>query len=89
MVKFTIATLAPIVNSITVFPQVYKTYTTKSVKDLSLLSLLLFVTSNLLWLAHGYFISDNSLMIAGVTTLTANLTLVILYFIYSKDEKII
>jgi len=36
MIPAIVATLAPIVNSIQIFPQLYKTYQTKSVKDLSL-----------------------------------------------------
>ena len=47
-----VATLAPIVNTIQIFPQIYKTYQTKSVKDLSLFFLLLFFINTILWLLH-------------------------------------
>ena len=50
MIPIIIATLAPIVNSIQFFPQLYKTYITKSVKDLSFFSLSLILINNLLWL---------------------------------------
>ncbi len=36
MLPFIVATLVPIINCIQLFPQLYKTYLTKSVKDLSL-----------------------------------------------------
>lgn len=36
MIPVIVATLAPIVNCIQLFPQLYKTYITKSVEDLSL-----------------------------------------------------
>jgi len=84
MFPFIVATLAPIVNSIQLFPQLYKTYITKSVNDLSFYSLLLILTTNLLWLLHGYFIFDISLITAGVFSMTINITLLTLYFFYKK-----
>ena len=51
MIPAFVATLAPIVNTIQIFPQIYKTYQTKSVKDLSLFFLLLFS----LILYYGYY----------------------------------
>lgn len=84
MIPFIIATLAPLVNSIQLIPQVYKTYITKSVKDLSLYSLSLILITNLLWLLHGYFIFDISLITAGIFSTTINLVLLIMYFVYSK-----
>ena len=39
MLPFIVSTLAPIVNCIQLIPQLYKTYITKSVKDLSIYSL--------------------------------------------------
>ena len=86
MIPFIIAILAPIVNSIQLFPQLYKTYTTKSVKDLSLYSLLLILITNLLWLLHGYFITDISLIAAGTVSMIINVALLILYFLYRKKR---
>jgi len=85
MVAFIVATLAPIVNSIQLIPQLYKTYITKSVKDLSLYSLSLILITNLLWLLHGYFITDISLIVAGLVSMIINVSLLILYFIYRKN----
>ena len=48
MIPFIVATLAPTVNCIQLFPQLYKTYITRSVKDLSLYSLLLILMTNIL-----------------------------------------
>ena len=88
MIPFIIAILAPIVNSIQLFPQLYKTYTTKSVKDLSLYSLLLILITNLLWLLHGYFILDISLIVAGTVSMIINVALLILYFLYRKKGRL-
>lgn len=82
MIPILVATLVPIVNCIQLVPQLYKTYTTKSVRDLSLYSLLLILTTNLLWLLHGYFIFDYSLIVAGVISASINTALLGLYFLY-------
>jgi MtN3 and saliva related transmembrane protein len=84
MIPFIVATLAPIVNSIQLFPQLYKTYYNKSVKDLSLYSLSLILITNLLWLIHGYFTIDISLIVAGMVSMIINLALLTLYFLYRK-----
>ena len=87
MIPFIVATLAPIVNSIQLFPQLYKTYITKSVKDLSLYSLTLILLTNLLWLLHGYFIIDISLIVAGVVSMIINVSLLTSYFLYRKNGR--
>ena len=86
MIPIIIATLAPIVNSIQLFPQLYKMYITKSVKDLSFFSLLLILINNLLWLLHGYFIIDISLIAAGLVSIVINVAILTLYFIYRKKR---
>ena len=87
MLPVIVATLAPIVNSIQLFPQLYKTYTTKSVKDLSFYSLSLILITNLLWLLHGYFIFDTSLIVAGGFSMIINVSLLTLYFLYRKNRR--
>jgi len=82
MLSIIVATLVPVINCIQLFPQLYKTYRTKSVHDLSFYSLLLILLTNVLWLLHGYFIHDYSLIVAGVISLIINSTLFILYLHY-------
>ena len=88
MLPFIVATLAPIVNCIQLLPQLYKTYITKSVEDLSLYSLLLILTTNLLWFLHGYFIIDKSLIVASLISIITNITLLTLYFVYRKNRNL-
>ncbi len=88
MIPFIVATLAPIVNSIQLFPQLYKTYITKSVKDLSLYSLSLILITNFLWLLHGYFIMDISLIVSGIVNTIINVIMLILYFLYRKNMNL-
>jgi len=82
MFPYIVSILAPLVNTIQQMPQLYKTFTTKKVKDLSLYSLLLILSTNLLWLLHGYFIMDFSLIIGGFISLLVNTMLLLLYFRY-------
>ena len=83
-VPLVVATLAPIVNCVQLFPQLYKTFTTKRVDDLSFYSLVLLFTTNLLWMLHGYFIMDMSLIVAGLISMAVNLSLMVLYLMYRK-----
>jgi len=82
MVTRSLGALAIVVSCIQMLPQLYKTYTTKSVKDLSLYSIFLIFLTNVLWSLHGYFISDASLLIAGILTAAINAALILLYFKY-------
>jgi uncharacterized protein with PQ loop repeat len=77
-----IATLAPIINCVQLLPQLYKTYSTKEVGDLSLGSLLLILLTNVLWFLHGYYISDISLIVSGSLSILINTLLLTLYFCY-------
>ena len=87
LLKLGIATLVPITNSIQLLPQLYKTYQTKSVKDLSFYTLVLILVNNILWLLHGYFIFDYSLIISGLISITINAILFAFYIYYSNYNK--
>jgi uncharacterized protein with PQ loop repeat len=84
LIPTVVATAAPLLNCIQFIPQLHKTYTRKSVKDLSLASLIFIVTTSVLWLAHGYFIMDASLIFGGIVTVTINVALLFMYFAYRK-----
>jgi MtN3 and saliva related transmembrane protein len=84
MFAYIVAISAPIVNCIQLFPQLYKTYHTKRVEDLSLKSLCLILLTSILWLLHGCFIHDMSLIVAGVITVFVNTTLLTLFFRYRE-----
>ncbi len=87
MLSKIIAFVVPIISCIQLLPQLYKTYITKSVEDLSIYSLLLFLTSNILWLLHGYFIIDYSLIVACTIGFLVNIWLLVLYFLYSRIHR--
>ena len=88
MFPIIVATLAPIMNCIQLFPQLYKTYQTKSVNDLSVYSLYLILFTSLIWLLHGYFIYDMSLLIAGLINVAVNVLLLVLFYIYRNKSRV-
>ena len=59
-------------------PQVYKTWKTKLVDELSLTMYLVFFTGIVLWLIYGILISSLSIILAN--TITGLLVLLLIYF---------
>lgn len=47
-------------------PQVYKTYHTKSTKDLSAMMLANYLLSSALWIGYGICVSDKTVIIANI-----------------------
>ena len=79
-----VSILAPITNCIQMIPQLYKSYQSQQVHDLSIYSLSLLLATSVLWLLHGYFIQDTSLIVAGVISVAVNAMLFALFFKYRK-----
>ena len=81
------AVLAPILNGVYLFPQLYKTFHSKKVRDLSIESIGLLLLNNLVWLIHGYFIMDLSLILSGIISLSLHLVLIAGYFHFRKRSS--
>ncbi len=75
-----IATIVPITTAIQLLPQVFKSYQTKSV------TLMIVLLNNVLWLIHGYFIFDYSLILSGLLSVAINSILILLYFIFKNNH---
>lgn len=65
-------------TSITFIPQVYKSWQSKSVGDLSTWMISIVVTSTIVWLIYGFAIKSGPVIVANMVVLI--LTLVLLYF---------
>ncbi|MFM7359196.1 MAG: SemiSWEET family sugar transporter [Sediminibacterium sp.] len=72
-------------TSITFIPQVYKSWKSKSVGDLSTWMVLIVITSTLVWLVYGFAISSGPVLLANTIVLV--LTLVLLGFKISFQKK--
>ncbi len=77
-----VSIFAPVLSSVQILPQIMHTYQTKRVKDLSLQTLLLILLSELVWLLHGVFIGDFTLIASGIFSMTFSTTLLSLFFMY-------
>jgi MtN3 and saliva related transmembrane protein len=65
-------------TSITFIPQVYKSWKSKSVGDLSIWMVLIVITSTIVWLVYGFAIQSGPVILAN--TIVFVLTLVLLGF---------
>lgn len=75
---------AGILTTVSFVPQVYKTYLSKSAKDLSLGMFLVFFCGVCLWLVYGIMKADPALIMSNFFTLLLSGILLVFKFIY-KD----
>lgn len=60
-------------------PQVWDVFKTRNTKALSLLTLVIFFIGQLLWITHGYYGGDDSIMTFAVIT-----AVLYIFLIYAK-----
>lgn len=77
--------LGSFLTSITFIPQVYKSWQSKSVGDLSIWMIMIVVTSTLVWLVYGFAIKSGPVIVANLVVLV--LTLVLFYFKLSFKKR--
>ncbi|MEH1938560.1 MAG: SemiSWEET transporter [Nostoc sp.] len=53
-------------------PQMFKTWRTKSAKDVSLVTLITFITGVFLWLIYGIYLQSLPIILANSVTLVFN-----------------
>lgn len=68
-------------------PQIVKSLKTRSVKDVSLLTLLQLLIGVSLWVAYGTHLKDAIIIIANAITLTSLIILLGIYFAFGKQIK--
>ena len=76
---------AAILTTLAFFPQLMKTLTSKKAEDVSLITLIMFITGVASWIIYGYKISSTPIMLANVITLILNS--LILFFKISYSVK--
>lgn len=72
-------------TSITFLPQVYKSWQSKSVGDLSIWMILIVLTSTIVWLVYAFAIHSGPVISANLVVLV--LTLVLLYFKFTFKKQ--
>ena len=75
---------AAILTTAAFLPQLIKTLKTKKADDVSLTTLLMFITGVLSWIIYGYKILSTPILIANSITLMLNLMILISKIYFSK-----
>ena len=75
---------AAILTTIAFLPQLIKTIKTKKAEDVSLITLVMFLTGVLSWIIYGYKISSTPILIANIITFILNLLILIFKINFSK-----
>ncbi|MEH2179346.1 SemiSWEET transporter [Nostoc sp.] len=64
---------AATITTISFLPQMFKTWRTKSAKDVSLVTLITFISGVFLWLIYGIYLQSLPIILANAITLIFNL----------------
>ncbi|MEH2223985.1 SemiSWEET transporter [Nostoc sp.] len=64
---------AATITTISFLPQMLKTWQTKSAKDVSLVTLITFISGVFLWLIYGIYLQSLPIILANAVTLIFNL----------------
>ena len=75
---------AAILTTLAFLPQLIKTFKTKKAEDVSLITLIMFLTGLSSWIVYGYKISSIPILIANIITFILNLLILIFKVYYSK-----
>ena len=76
---------AAILTTLAFLPQLIKTLKTKKAEDVSLTTLIMFLTGLLSWIIYGYKISSTPILMANIITFILNLLILIFKITFSKN----
>ena len=76
---------AAILTTLAFIPQLIKTFKTKKADDVSLTTLIMFLTGVLAWIIYGIQISSKPILIANTITFLLNFLILVFKLIYSKE----
>ena len=75
--------IAAILTTLAFLPQLIKTLQTKKAEDVSLITLMMFLTGVLSWIIYGYKISSTPILIANIVTFILNVLILSLKISFS------
>ena len=76
---------AAIITTLAFVPQLIKTLKTKKADDVSLTTLIMFLTGVAAWIIYGIQISSKPILIANTITFLLNFLILVFKLIYSKE----
>ena len=75
---------AAILTTLAFLPQLIKTLKTQKAEDVSLITLIMFLTGVLSWVVYGYKISSVPILMANLITFILNFLILIFKIIFTK-----
>tara|TARA_B100000575_G_scaffold251042_1_gene218208 strand:- start:455 stop:715 length:261 start_codon:yes stop_codon:yes gene_type:complete len=75
---------AAILTTLAFLPQLIKTLKTQKADDVSLITLIMFLTGVLSWVIYGYKISSVPILMANIITFILNFLILIFKIIFAK-----
>ena len=75
---------AAILTTLAFLPQLIKTLKTRKAEDVSLITLVMFLTGVLSWIIYGYKISSTPILIANIITFILNFLILTFKITFSK-----
>ncbi len=84
---YALGAVAAALTSFGFVPQIVKMWQTKSVRDISPISILQFIAGVLLWTVYGVHLRDPVVMAANLVSLAILITALLLYFRFFKRDN--
>tara|TARA_B100000575_G_C22641582_1_gene395093 strand:+ start:242 stop:511 length:270 start_codon:yes stop_codon:yes gene_type:complete len=78
--------VAAILTTLAFLPQLIKTLKTKKAEDVSLITLIMFLTGVMSWIIYGYKISSTPILLANIITFILNLLILIFKISFEKNN---
>jgi len=75
---------AAILTTLAFIPQLIKTLKTKKAEDVSLTTLIMFLTGVAAWIIYGIEISSKPILVANIVTFILNFLILVFKLIYAK-----
>lgn len=79
--------IAGILMSVTMLPQIIKSLKTKSVKDISLLMIIILIIGSFLWMIYGILINSLPIIIMDAIAVFVNSAQLLIKIKYEKKSK--
>ncbi len=86
MVVF-IGFIATLTSTISLLPQLYQTYKSKKVEDLSIYMLINFIICSICWMIYGFLTNAMSVLVTNVIMTICSIVLLIFKIRYSKNGR--
>ena len=78
---------AAILTTAAFLPQLIKTLKTKKAEDVSLITLIMFISGVASWIVYGYKISSSPILVANIITFILNIFILISKVYFSQNIR--